>query len=1252
MSRLTAIACLLLVAMSIFLPNGQSAYADAPADGNVTFSVPTRLPLAVKANGSLVAPSSWETVNLGSCPLSITNIEASDSRCASMQLVGVTAGQPLSSASGKERGIWSWNYQSGFNAKEDSYASAGAQRLLPAGGKLNWTWNGSLSFSKSSAILEKNFGSSETKLLDLTFTYRAQLPIDADLEIVQTTMADGKYLDLHTLATNTQGMLWQWYRVEPDGTKTKLDGETAASYKLKDSDAGKSFACEISDPSYWTYGTVCSEPFSVADKFAVFSADDGSLTFYDRGGVPSAGQTFDGKTASAVYTGLTSKRMSLGDADSQPWADVRNDIRTVSFADVSRPTCSAHWFDGCKSLTAVDVTNLDFSNVASSASMFQGCVSLASVNVERLRPTNLLNASSMFQGCSSLESLDVSQWKALDLWNTGAMFMGCTSLKSVDLSGWPVSGLVVAYSMFQNCTSLTSIGDTSTWQLSALVNPSYMFTDCHALNSLDTARWNMQSATSLEYMFDNCYALGNIDVSGWDVRKVADIEWAFNGCKSMTGLDVSKWSVGNVVNMQGCFANMDLLATLDVGDWDLSRATDISYMFNRDASLRSIDVSNWNVSSNGSLELTFMGCSALESLDVSSWNTAACTSLNYTFGECPKLNALDVSGWDVSNVGIFYRTFYLDKGLDALDLSGWTNSSATNWIDFAKGCENVAELDLSGIDNSNAGELCGGMLTDMHRLGKIALGAGYRFGTPDAYPGSPDAGFISGADGMWYSVTTGQGYAPADIPAGKADTYVASKEMLPMTAFAVYSADDQSLNFYKRMDVPSVGDTFEGRAVTAVFTGFETSRSVKWHSVWDDIKSVAVVDTGIRPTSTESWFEDCKNLVSVDLGKLDMSRVQKMGGMFLNCEKLTSIDLSQVGSGSIDDMSGAFYCCMALKSIDLSGLATTSSTDMTAAFTGCRELAEITLGESFVWGTGSTDLPSYTNTKWKADSDGALYSSSEIPSGKADTYRLVVATPSVPDKPVMPDKPSVPDSGGSGSSSGAKDAASWTLGDQQAIAEDISAKGEASAFYAKVKAAMDAGTTWSMQLTDGSTLTYRIVGINHDDLADGSGKAGLTFEATNNVLGAQRMNATSTNAGGWEASELRAKMNSGEIWNLMPADFQSKVKSVRKMTDNQGGGKAGSPTATVDKLFLLSSTEVYGNIKIEGNIQSDGSQYEYYVSKGVTSWNGSGASSSSYHWTRSVDPIRSNDFRYIGSNGVWYSGGAMITNCVFPAWCF
>lgn len=230
----------------------------------------------------------------------------------------------------------------------------------------------------------------------------------------------------------------------------------------------------------------------------------------------------------------------------------------------------------------------------------------------------------------------------------------------------------------------------------------------------------------------------------------------------------------------------------------------------------------------------------------------------------------------------------------------------------------------------------------------------------------------------------------------------------------------------------------------------------------------------------------------------------------------------------------------------------------------------------------------------------------------------------------------------------AKDAKDWTLSEQKAVAEDIAAKGGASPVYAKAKAAMDAGTKFSAKLTDGKTLEYRIVGINHDDLADGSGKAGLTFEATNAVLGTQKMNETNSNVGGWQESELRERLNSGDLWALLPTELADMIKSVTKMTDNQGGDKAGTPTATTDKVFLLSATEVYGNLN------SDGTQYEYYKSKGVTTSNYSGASSSSGsdRWTRSVFPRNSRAFRCIWSSGSDYFYSPNSWAGVFPAFCF
>ena len=240
----------------------------------------------------------------------------------------------------------------------------------------------------------------------------------------------------------------------------------------------------------------------------------------------------------------------------------------------------------------------------------------------------------------------------------------------------------------------------------------------------------------------------------------------------------------------------------------------------------------------------------------------------------------------------------------------------------------------------------------------------------------------------------------------------------------------------------------------------------------------------------------------------------------------------------------------------------------------------------------------------------------------------------------------------------AKDAKDWTLEEQKAVAEDIAAKGEASPAYAKAKAAMDAGTKFSMKLTDGKTLEYRIIGINHDDLADASGKAGLTFLTTSTTI-SSRMNASATNAGGWEKSELRSKMNSGEIWNLMPSDFQSKVKPVRKLTNNVNGTDTNAAvTATSDRLFLLSYSEIvetpYSGWSGYSWIGNEGTQYEAFKGKVTENYSGNDCLKiGSNWWERSARPYSSYYFLLVDSYGDPSSNySATNSFCVCPAFSF
>ena len=237
-----------------------------------------------------------------------------------------------------------------------------------------------------------------------------------------------------------------------------------------------------------------------------------------------------------------------------------------------------------------------------------------------------------------------------------------------------------------------------------------------------------------------------------------------------------------------------------------------------------------------------------------------------------------------------------------------------------------------------------------------------------------------------------------------------------------------------------------------------------------------------------------------------------------------------------------------------------------------------------------------------------------------------------------------------------KDAANWTLDEQKAAADDIAKNGTASAVYAKAKAAMDAGTTWSVKLTNDQTLQYRIIGINHDDLADGSGKAGLTFLTTSTTI-SSRMNATDTNVGGWEKSEIRQKMNSGEIWNLMPTDFQSKVRAVTKLTNNVGGtDKNAAVTATTDKLFLLSYSEIVPDSHWASSAwtSAEGAQYEAFKGKVTNNYGSNSAINiGDLWWERSAHPGHSAGFLFVHSNGnPSINDYATHSCCICPAFSF
>ena len=184
------------------------------------------------------------------------------------------------------------------------------------------------------------------------------------------------------------------------------------------------------------------------------------------------------------------------------------------------------------------------------------------------------------------------------------------------------------------------------------------------------------------------------------------------------------------------------------------------------------------------------------------------------------------------------------------------------------------------------------------------------------------------------------------------------------------------------------------------------------------------------------------------------------------------------------------------------------------------------------------------------------------------------------------------------------------------IATDLSENGTGSQYYEVMKSNLQNDVRGSITLSDGSKLPFRLIGVLHDDLADGSGrKAGLTFMAVNAMPKAYCMNGTRSSVypvctttggfqkGGWRDSSLRQLMNGGEVWDMFPQAFRDNVSAVLKQSNNmEYGMTAGSAaSATSDRLWLVSYRELvptlYDGWKTASGFQAlsqEGSQYEFF----------------------------------------------------------
>lgn len=191
------------------------------------------------------------------------------------------------------------------------------------------------------------------------------------------------------------------------------------------------------------------------------------------------------------------------------------------------------------------------------------------------------------------------------------------------------------------------------------------------------------------------------------------------------------------------------------------------------------------------------------------------------------------------------------------------------------------------------------------------------------------------------------------------------------------------------------------------------------------------------------------------------------------------------------------------------------------------------------------------------------------------------------------------------------------------------------------------GATKIDHMKSGYGAEYRIIGFDHDDLADGSGKAPFTWQMTRVFKECRPMNDDCTNEGSWEACALRKWLNS-DFLKLCSDELQSVIRPVLKLTS--AGNRSKEIIKSVDRIFILSEKEVYGRVFY--SVPGEGSWYEYYRLEDVPYFALADDSSAVWWWLRSPSSSNNIGFRIVYSDGISNADSADYSAGVRPGFSF
>ena len=325
--------------------------------------------------------------------------------------------------------------------------------------------------------------------------------------------------------------------------------------------------------------SVTSRPSKLADitftvspvreqTFAVYSGDDGSLSFYRRvsTSLPAPGDTFNGKKATSVYSGFENGGYHFDQVSTTntPWFEHRDDIKSIMVVDdgIKIYNLNAFFSQFSNLVDADDVVKFDTSECIGMHDLFYACSSLRKVN---------------------LSGLDTSKSRELS-----CMFHDDVNLESIDLSGWDTSSCVTFAGLFNNAITIKSIPGIDSFNTSKAEDFAEMFYGC-CMKTLPIDNWNVESGTRFKSMF--AYSkIWHANLSKWNMSHAKTINGMFVGSSFASMNDISNWDVSSVTDFERAVSKMPNLETLNISKWNIKSEANMVGFSNEDPLLRSVSL--------------------------------------------------------------------------------------------------------------------------------------------------------------------------------------------------------------------------------------------------------------------------------------------------------------------------------------------------------------------------------------------------------------------------------------------------------------------------------------------------------------------------------------------------------------------------------------------------------------------------------------------------------------------------------------